>query len=191
MKKMILMMVTATMVLSLTACAGKTENTKNAQGINEAIPTTEISQSENQEVTKIQTYMGEVKDKVGNNITLSLGNFILENDGEAGQAMMVDENGNQVPVDGDLGDGGDGQVIMIPMPEDSDEEGDANASGDSEIEKLPIEFTGEVKDFVIPAGAKIVNAMGNEITLDSIAKGSLIQLIVNESSGVVETIMVL
>lgn len=182
MKKIILMVAT-TLTLSLVACSGKTDSVKGPS------PTPMTSQPENQENAKILTYLGEVSGKVGNDITLSIGKLILENEGGDSQSYMVDENGNQVPVEGDMGDNAGGETIMIPMPEDTGvDEGDSEGGG--EIEKLPIEFTGEVREFSIPAGAKIVNAAGKETTLDSIKKGSLVQLIWNETSGVVESVMV-
>jgi len=101
---------------------------------------------------------------------------------------MIDENGNQIPVEGDLGAETSSLTVMIPMTEDPDET--EASTGESVIEKLPIEFTGEVRDFTIPAGAKIVTGTGEEVSLDSISKGSLIQLIVNETTGIVESVMV-
>ncbi|GMQ61484.1 hypothetical protein [Vallitalea maricola] len=182
MKKIILMAVAATLVLTLAACSNGANNSSKPN------PQPESSQGEQEQTAKIQTYIGEVKDKVGNDITLSVGNLILENENGDGQGMMIDENGNQVPIEGGIGDNAGGQTIMIPAPDDGGADG--NSTDGSEIEKLPIEFTGEVRDFTIPAGAKVINAMGKETTLDSIKKGSLVQLIINETSGVVESVMV-
>lgn len=184
MKKIILMAVAATLALSLVACSRETNNAKDSN------PTPDSSQSTSQETASIKTYMGEISGKVGNDITLSIGKLILENDGGEGQTMMVDENGNQVPVDGDMGDDAGGQTIMIPMPDDAGAEDDGNAAGGGKIEKPPIEFTGEVRNFTIPAGAKIFNVAGKETTLESIKKGSLVQLVVNDSTGAVESLMV-
>lgn len=182
MKKLILMAVAATLTLNLVACTGETSSAKN--------PTPDVSQSQNQETASMQTYMGQVSRKVGNDITLSLGKLILENDGGESQSMMIDENGNQVPVEGDFGSDTADVTIMIPAPDDHDAEGNQNTGSSGEIEKLPIEFTGEVREFTIPAGVKIMNTVGKEVTLDAVSKGSLVQLIVNESTGVVESLMV-
>ena len=174
MKKMIMMLITVTLALSLTACNDKVEGESTAE--------TPVQV----EAASIKAVMGQVSGKVGNDITLSLGNLIIENEEGAGQAMMIDENGNQVPVEGDLGGETGGLTVMIPMPS----EGGSSSEASGEIEKLPIEFTGEVRDYTIPAGAKILNAAGKEVSMDSITKGSLVQLIINETSGVVETVMV-
>ena len=69
-----------------------------------------------------------------------------------------------------------------------------SASGDTTTapaEQLPIEFTGEVREFTVPAGAKITNTMGKEVSFDQVTKGSLVQLIVNETTGMVERLMVM
>lgn len=174
MKKITLLAVATILTLSLAACSTNTHTDTSA--LNKAEP------------PKMQVYMGQVKDIVGNDVTLSLGNLMIENDGGDNQAMMVDENGNQIPVEGDISPDPGSQMVLIPMPDDSENSGDTTEGG--EIEKLPIEFTGDVRDFTIPAGAKILNGVGKEITLDSVKKGSLVQLIINESSGVVESVMV-
>lgn len=184
MKKVILLLVAGTLALSLVACTGETNNVKDLNS------TPDLSQSEKQETASIKTYMGQISGKLGNEITLSIGKLILENDSGDNQTMMIDENGNQIPVEGGFGGDADGDIVMIPMPDDSGDEADGNAAGGGEIEKLPIEFTGEIKEFIIPAGANIVNVLGRETTLDSIKVGSLVQIIINETSGVVESIMV-
>ena len=80
---------------------------------------------------------------------------------------------------------------MIPMPDDAAGGETENGTGDASAEQLPIEFTGEVREFTIPAGAKITNAMGKEVSFDNVTEGSLVQLIVNETTGVVESLMVM
>lgn len=80
---------------------------------------------------------------------------------------------------------------MVPMPDDASGSGEEGSTGDAPAEQLPIEFTGEVREFTIPAGAKITNAIGKEVSFDNVTKGSLVQLIVNETTGVVESLMVM
>lgn len=184
MKKLILMAVAATLTLNLVACAGGTKNQVNPT------PDTSQSQDKDKETVSIQAYMGQVKGKVGNDLTVSLGKLIIENGGGDSQAMMIDENGNQVPVEGDFDMDSASATIMIPMPDDAGAEDGEQTTGAGEIEKLPIEFTGEVREFTIPAGVKILNGVGKEVTLDAVTKGSLVQLIINESTGVVESLMV-
>ena len=78
---------------------------------------------------------------------------------------------------------------MVPVPDDATDGGAEGSMGDAE--QLPIAFTREGREYTIPAGAKITNAMGKEVSLDNVTKGSLVQLIVNESTGVVEHLMVM
>lgn len=40
-------------------------------------------------------------------------------------------------------------------------------------------------------GAKITNAMGKEVSFDNVTKGSLVQVIINETTSVVERLMVM
>lgn len=106
---------------------------------------------------------------------------------------MKDENGNQEvrPKDDDVFDGQDVATVIVPMPDDAAGDAAAGETGNAPAEKLPIEFTGEVREFTIPAGAKITNALGKEVSFDNVTKGSLVQLIVNETTGVVERVMVM
>lgn len=39
----------------------------------------------------IQSYMGQVSDKVGNDITVSLGEIVLDSSESSGEAVYVDE----------------------------------------------------------------------------------------------------
>lgn len=66
----------------------------------------------------IQSYMGQVSDKVGNEITVSLGEIVLDSSESSGEAVYVDENGNQEvrPKDDDAFDGQDVATVIVPMP---------------------------------------------------------------------------
>ena len=178
------------MFFALVACSG--EQTKAPDGAGSSAPTqTENSSGSTGDAAAIQSYMGQVSDKVGNDITVSLGEIVLDSGGGSGETYYVDENGEtQVMDGGDKGAAGD-VMIMVPAPDDVAGDGTEGSTGDAPAEKLPIEFTGEVRDFTIPAGAKITNAMGKEVSFDNVTKGSLVQLILNETTGVVESLMVM
>lgn len=183
MKKMILVATFVTLAIALSACSQSSQN-KGDQDVK-----VDHAQDLVQETEVFQTYLGMVSEKIGNEITLSLGELILDNDSEAGQAMMIDEHGNQVPVDSSLiGDSAENSIIIM-APEDKNHDGNEERIS-NEIEKLPIAFTGEVKSFSIPAGTKIINGVGKEVPLDLVIKGSLIQIIVNEPSGRIESLLV-
>ena len=190
MKKLIVTALAFTLTFALAACSGG--QTKAPDGAGSSAPTqTENSSGSAGDVATIQSYMGQVSDKVGNDITVSLGEIVLDSGDSSGETYYVDENGETRPMDGgDNGNAGD-VTIMIPAPDDATGEGAEGNTGDAPAEQLPIEFTGEVREFTIPAGAKITNAMGKEVSFDNVTKGSLVQLILNETTGVVESLMVM
>lgn len=190
MKKLIVTALAFTLTFVLAACSGG--QTKAPAGAGSSTPSqTENSSDSAGDVATIQSYMGQVSDKVGNDITVSLGEIVLDSGDGSGETYYVDENGETRPMDGDdSGNAGD-VTIMIPAPDDAAGEGAEGNTGDAPAEQLPIEFTGEVREFTIPAGAKITNAMGKEVSFDNVTKGSLVQLIVNETTGVVESLMVM
>lgn len=190
MKKLIVTTLALTLTFSLAGCSK--EQTKTPYEAGNSAPTqTENPSGSAGDAATIQSYMGQVSDKVGNNITVSLGEIVLDNGDGSGETYYVDENGESRPSDGNDVGTGDGATIMIPMPDDAAGAEAENNTGSAPAEQLPIEFTGEVREFTIPAGAKITNAMGKEISFDNVTKGSLVQLIVNETTGVVESLMVM
>ena len=184
MKKIILMAAIAALSLNLVACSGESNATQK-----ETNTKTESSQSESETVTSAKAFLGQVSNKVGNDITLSLGKFVVDNNDTTTQTFIYDGTGDPKPYDGDSDSEGTGEVLMIPAPDDESGDGE-NSTSTSPIEKMPIEFTGEVRDFTIPAGVKITNVLGKEVNFDAIEKGSLVQIIVNEGTGVVEKLMV-
>lgn len=190
MNKLILTVSALTLAFALTACSGSQSSASNAAGSSASAPS-ETSSSTAENTAEIQSYMGQVSDKVGNDITVSLGEIVLDSSEDSGEVAYVDENGETHTMDSDDLGAGDGVTIMVPMPEDAAGDGEEGGTGDTPAEQLPIEFTGEVREFTIPAGAKITNSMGKEVSLDNVSKGSLVQLIVNETTGVVETLMVM
>lgn len=192
MKKQIVTAVILTLTFALTACSGEQTKVPDGAGSSAPMQTEHVSGSAGDTAT-IQSYMGQVSDKVGNDITVSLGEIVVDSSEGSGEVAYVDENGNQEirPKDDDAFAGEDVTTIIVPMPEDAGEGGAEGSAGAAPAEKLPIEFTGEVREFTIPAGAKITNAMGKEVSFDNVTKGSLVQLIVNETTGVVEHLMVM
>lgn len=190
MKKLIVTALALTLTFTLAACSGG--QTKAPDGAGSSAPTqTEHSSGSAGDAATIQSYMGQVSEKVGNDITVSLGEIVLDSGDGSGETYYVDKNGETRPADGNDVGTGDGATVMIPMPDDAAGDRTKGSTGDAPAEQLPIEFTGEVREFTIPAGAKITNATGKEVSFDNVTKGSLVQLIVNESTGVVECLMVM
>ena len=192
MKKRIVAALALTLTFALAACSGG--QGKAPDGAESFPPMqTEPSSGSTENSASIKSYMGQVSDKVGNDIALSLGEIVLDSSEGSDEVAYVDENGNQEirPKDDDAFAGENAMTIVVPMPEDAGEGEAEGSTEDAPAERLPIEFTGEVRDFTIPAGAKITNATGKEVSLDTVAKGSLVQVIVNETTGVVERLMVM
>lgn len=183
MRKIILIAANAALALSLVACS--TESTTSPKD-----PTAQeqTNQSEEQNPKSVKTFLGQVSDKIGNDITLSLGTFVLDDSDSTGESFIYDGTGEPRPYDGEIDDASGGETLMVPMPDE--ENGDGNNTSAGKAEKLPIEFTGETKEFTIPAGAKTTNVSGKDVNFDVIKKGSFVQITVNENTGVVESIMV-
>lgn len=188
MKRLIAAAAVLTLAFTLSACSSG--EAKAPDGAESSAPAQTAASSE--DAATILSYMGQVSDKVGNDITVSLGEIVLDSGEGSGESYYVDENGETHPMDDSEGSSTGGEVtIMVPMPDDAAGDGAEGSAGNAPAEQLPIEFTGEVREFTIPAGAKITNAMGKEVSFDNVTKGSLVQLIVNETTGVVEQLMVM
>lgn len=190
MKKLIVTAVVLALTLVLAACSGSQTNAPGGAE-NSTPPQIENSSDSTGDTAKIQSYMGQVSDKVGNDISVSLGEIVLDGNDGASETYYVDENGETHVMDGGDTDATGDVTLMIPVPDDAAGDGTEDSTGDAPAEQLPIAFTGEVREFTIPAGAKITNALGKEISFDNVTKGSLVQLIVNETTGVVESLMVM
>lgn len=192
MNKWIVTAAALTLTFALTACS--MGETKALDETESSSPTqTEQASVSSGDTAAIQSYMGQVSDKIGNDITVSLGEIVLDGSEGSDEVAYVDENGNQEirSKDDDAFDGENAATIIVPMPDGAAGDGSEGSEGTALAEQLPIEFTGEVREFTIPAGAKITNAMGKEVSFDNVTKGSLVQLMVNEDTGVVERLMVM
>ena len=189
MKKFMLMTTMVVLALSLAGCGAEASSSSKTQ----EIPKQEKNQSEKVSTTQSpiseKKLFGQVSDIVGNDITLSLATFVDKGDEGGGESMIVDENGQMRPANESDKPSEGGEMIMIPMPdgEGDDSDGDSQAGA---IEKLPIEYTGETKELTIPAGAKITNLSGKEVSFDKIKKGTLLQVTVDESNDIVQKVVV-
>lgn len=186
MKKMLITMMIFCMTLTMAACSsGQPQNVTDVSG------TSSGDFSSGTETVKTVSYIGQVSDKVGNDITVSLGELILGNGSGSGAIYYIGENGNERRADMDEFKEIFGEVALVPIPGDDSGDGTDENTSDSSVGQIPINYMGEVCDFTIPAGAKITNSLGKEISFDNVTKGSLIQLMVNEETGVVESLMVM
>ena len=62
------------------------------------------------------------------------------------------------------------------------QDGQVHVFGGEDGEKMELDYTGESKSILIPAGVDIVSLAG-EATIDAVKKGSVLMLMVDESSG--------
>lgn len=189
MKKLMLMTTMVVLALSLAGCGKEASPSTENQSIPKEEKKQSQKESSSQSTASEKKFFGQVSDIVGNDITLSLATFVDKGIEGGGETMIIDENGEQrVATDSDKGSEG-GEMVMIPMPEGEGDDSDSDSKSGA-IEKLPIEYTGETKELTIPAGIKITNLLGKEVSLDKLKKGSLVQVTVNESTEIVEKVVV-
>ena len=62
-------------------------------------------------------------------------------------------------------------------------------AGGGAAERTEVEYTGEIKSFVIPAGMPVKDAMGNEKQLSDIKKGSIMNIFADEKGNVTEVFL--
>lgn len=164
-------------------------------------PTGEESPAPEGEVEALagETVFGKVKNVVGNEVELelakppfeigtpgddgSMGGITGSASGATSQQVIVNENRDSAQLSEDAGasaEGGNDSVSFSVATED----GVVQTFGGGENgEKMELEYTGESKSIIIPAGVEIVNMIGGETTMDAVKKGSVLMLTVDESSG--------
>ncbi|MCI5774253.1 MAG: hypothetical protein MR210_06820 [Erysipelotrichaceae bacterium] len=171
MKKIIILM----MIVCLSACTNQESNVSTSITNND-----DVSE---EVVTSAKAYIGQISAMTGNSISLSVGEISIDENDQASETYIYDGSGDtRVASEEELRQES-GMMLMIPA-------GDGEEAT-QEREKMPIVFTGEVLEFTIPAGAKITNALGKEVSFDQLKTGSLIQLIVNEQTAIVERIILM
>ena len=128
------------------------------------------SQSEVENINEITTsFFGKISGVAGNELSVDLANVpgadevVPESDVEQGDEMFA--------------------VTMTPATA-ATEAGEAGAQTREELE-----YTGESKDFVIPAALKIMDTMGNEKQLSDLKKGSVLTIFVDENGTPVEVLI--
>ena len=84
MKKRIVTVLALTLTFALVACSGGQTKTPES-----SVP--EQTETSSGDTAAIQSYMGQVSDKVGNDITVSLGEIVLDSGDGSGESYYVDE----------------------------------------------------------------------------------------------------
>ncbi|MEG1049129.1 MAG: hypothetical protein RSE24_01160 [Oscillospiraceae bacterium] len=65
----------------------------------------------------------------------------------------------------------------------------AISGGGGAAQRVEVEYTGEIKSFVIPGGMKIKDAMGEEKQLSDIKKGSIMNIFVDDKGNLTEVFL--
>ena len=119
MKKLCMTAAVLSLIFALTACSGGQKTP--AETGSSAPAQTDDSAASAGEAATIHSYMGQVSDKVGNDITVSLGEIVLDSGEGSDEVAYVDENGNQEirPRDDEAFVGEGSTTTIVPMPEDA------------------------------------------------------------------------
>lgn len=151
----------ALMLTGVLACAlAACGNTNNG--------TTSTAASQPNSQTASTSYFGKISSVAGNEIELNLAKEPELPETES----TSQETGDTVAA-----------VEMTPaVPAGTVDDGGA-------ANRVEVEFTGEMKSFVIPAGMPIKDAMGNEKQLSDIQKGSMMNIFADENGNVTEVFL--
>ena len=169
MKKVIAALLAAGILLSFAACengapSGKPESSQVGGG-------SSSGESSAPETAGMGTQaFGKVTSIAGNEMTLSMANVPApeekESSGESSQNTDPGTMTHAIPA-----------TELTPA-----QEGGGKAM---ERPKTELEYTGEEKDFTIPAGAPITGADGQNETMEAIQKGSVLILNLDEAGNIV------
>lgn len=167
MKKLVVFMLSLSLSLALVGCTGGSSESKP----DTTPPTSGTSSSEAGETIEMPTtYFGKVNSVAGNEIELNL----------AKEPEMPDVSQQEAPKPN--ADGSFDAVTTVPSTE-------AGAGGNGAAQRVEVEYTGEMKSFVIPGGMKIKDSMGNEKQLSEIKKGSVMNFYVDAEGNLMEVFL--
>ncbi|MEG1932706.1 MAG: hypothetical protein RR075_06315 [Pygmaiobacter sp.] len=113
-------------------------------------------------------YFGKISSVAGNEIELNLA-----------KEPELPPQSESAPADD-----ADEMAAAIMTPAVSTEEGSKGAAT-----RVEVEYTGELKEFVIPAGMPILDALGNEKQLSDIKKGSIMNIFVDDTDTITEVFL--
>lgn len=165
MKKLIAFTLALSLSFALVGCTGGSP----ASEPKSTPPTFDTSSSAAGEATEMPTtYFGKVNSVAGNEIELNL----------AKEPELPDVPQEETPKPNP--DGSIDATIMGPATE---------AGGGGAAQRVEVEYTGEMKSFVVPGGMKIKDAMGNEKQLSDIKKGSVMNFCVDGAGNLVEVFL--
>ena len=168
MKKLMLVILGVLMIASLAACTGGTDDKKTSntptKGTDSKSPADNSSSSNEQAL-----YLGTIQSIAGNEIELALAKIPEElKPGAAGESNNGKENGTDIPEGKDRSDTAPDQV-----------------EGDKKSLASMLEYTGENKSFVIPAGVQLTNMTGGSANISDLNKMNVLMIMVNKKDNAV------
>lgn len=148
----------------------------------------------------VETLYGKVKSLVGNSLTLDLAkqpeggdtSTVIPEGAEPdtiGEAAISSSKSVTITGNGDAGENdgeGDGSVQYFA----EDASGNVIQVNPEDISKLELEYTGETKDFTIPAGLKIYDSIGKELKMSDLKEGNVL-MVMQREDGSIESIIVM
>lgn len=165
MKKIITIALVGVLALSMTACTKKAPENDQIIGGNP-------SNSNSIDYANVTSHYGKVSAIAGNELTFDLAN--LPGAGDAPTSMPEGEDGMM------------SAVTMTPATP-AGEAGTDSAGAENRIE---VEYTGESKDFVIPAGLEIKDSSGAVKQLSDIKKGTVLNIFTDKDGNIVEVLYI-
>lgn len=171
-KKLLAALLAAGMVWSLAACGTGAAPKEKGEPPSQQETGKEAGASEPEappeNAVQGSQIFGKVKAVAGNELTLSM----------AKMPVVEDEAGEKPGAGGDAG----GMAEMMPATEMMPAQ---EGGGAIEQPKIELEYTGEEKDYTVPAGAPIIGTTGQNETIQSIQKGSVLLLNLDKNGGVI------
>lgn len=192
MKKLMSVLIITSLCLSMTACTGKNPSKPEKQGEIKS----ETGQSSNMLKEKNQLFFGKITSITGNSMTVSLAkepdeetmreyrdSGLLAYPSDDNKAVVYEEGPSDVAANVEVAVSGEDPAI-------SDEE--VYAELGIEPPTLELKYTDEVKEFTIPAGARLNNFKECVvISLEALKKGNVVEILTDKKTGNIEEIFVL
>ena len=207
MKKVIMIVLAALLLLSLAACSAPAGPAEAVPSQSQDATSGEGAPDANGDAEDGEALFGKVKSLVGNEVSLDLAKTP-----EGGLAGAVGEDGAYSFTGGKGGEnisitrsesaasgadeaGGDseGQKSKSQVIAVEGEDGQAHVitpSGSGDAPKMELEYTGESKDLTIPTGLPITDLFGNELKASDLKEGNVLMVSFGQD-GSISSILVM
>lgn len=191
MKKVIMIVLSALMLLSLAACSAPTASSADADASGGADSSGTAAAG--------QELFGKVKSLVGNELKLDLAktpdqgtidSLTGGGGGEGAQGGVSISRSDSATVEGGEDEPADegGDVQVFAFNENTGESQVIYSSG--EKQKMELEYTGESKDLSIPAGLPIKDMFGNELKPAELKEGNVLMVTLGDDGKPVSILVI-